>query len=262
MNVVIRGIYRKLPINVRKLINRLRKKRIVIVDGPLQYAKNGLYTKHNADFYNKEGDFIAAFEESCRITSYKNPAPWRAYVCCWAIKRAAHELDGDLVECGVWRGTTSMAGLLYSNWKANKNKKTFWLVDSWEGLNEELLLDGESDKYSKNKEAVYKGIFPNVNNTFSNIDGVKLIKGFVPDALKDIDSEKVSYLHIDMNSAYPELETIKYFWDRLVPGAVVVIDDYGFLYHEIQKKVFDEFCTEVGTEVLTLPTGQGVIVKS
>lgn len=256
------SMYRKLPYGIRKYITPLFKKRLIVVDRPIRYAKNGLYTKHNAEFNDKGGRFHRAYEESCRVTGFVHPSPWRVYICCWAIRRAVREIEGDLVECGVWKGMTSYAGILYSGWLEDRNHKTFWLVDSWEGLDDELLIEGESKEYSDSKKSVYQGVFPAVKNTFSEIDGIKLIKGFVPDALRQVDCRQVSYLHIDMNSAQPELETIKYFWDKLVLGAVVVLDDYGFVSHEVQKRVIDEFCSGRKSEVLSLPTGQGIIIKS
>lgn len=264
MKELLIHVYRKLPLKIRKSVKFITslRKRIVVADGAIQYAQNGLFTKHNADFNHQDGEFHKAYKEACQVTGFSHPSPWRVYVCCWAIKRAVREMEGDLVECGVWKGMTSYSGMLYSNWNLSRRDKSFWLVDSWDGLDEELLVEGESKNYSDKKKSVYKGVFPAVEKTFSNVDAVKLIKGFVPDVLKKVECDKISYLHIDMNSAYPELEAIKYFWDKLVTGAVIVLDDYGFVSHEIQKKVIDEFCNEVGSEVLTLPTGQGIIVKS
>ena len=44
-------------------------------------------------------------------------------------------------------------------------------------------------------------------------------------------------------------------------GAPVVFDDYAWRGHEEQKAGIDVFARAQGTEVLTLPTGQGLLLK-
>ena len=65
-----------------------------------------------------------------------------------------------------------------------------------------------------------------------------------------------------MNSVIPEIEAIEYFWDKLVSGACVVLDDYGWSAHHEQQTAFDKFAREKNTQVLNLPTGQGLLIKS
>jgi len=57
------------------------------------------------------------------------------------------------------------------------------------------------------------------------------------------------------------LAAANFFWDKIVRGGVVILDDYGFPMHIIQKRAFDEFALEKGQTILCLPTGQGVIIK-
>jgi hypothetical protein len=64
-----------------------------------------------------------------------------------------------------------------------------------------------------------------------------------------------------MNCAAPEIAAAEYFWDKLVPGAVIVLDDYGWKIHYEQKEKFDRFAARKGVRVLALPTGQGLIFK-
>lgn len=72
---------------------------------------------------------------------------------------------------------------------------------------------------------------------------------------------RVCYLSLDMNCAAPEIAAAEYFWDKLVPGAVIVLDDYGWQKHDEQQPAFDRFAREKGVMVLLLPTGQGLIFK-
>jgi hypothetical protein len=54
---------------------------------------------------------------------------------------------------------------------------------------------------------------------------------------------------------------LDFFWDKLSPGAPVVLDDYGWTLHAAQKEAMDVLATDRGVKILELPTGQGVLFK-
>jgi hypothetical protein len=68
-------------------------------------------------------------------------------------------------------------------------------------------------------------------------------------------------LSIDLNIVEPEIAAIEHFWPLLSSGAPVVLDDYGFEHHAIQREGMDRFAKAQGVKILTLPTGQGLILK-
>jgi O-methyltransferase len=55
---------------------------------------------------------------------------------------------------------------------------------------------------------------------------------------------------------------IEVIWPRLVPGGLVLLDDYGWEPHSYQKKAWDELAARDGVMILFLPTGQGLIINS
>ncbi len=72
----------------------------------------------------------------------------------------------------------------------------------------------------------------------------------------------IAYLSVDLNVAKYEQQCIERVWDRLVPGAHIVLDDYAFVGHEDQYDMWNEFTSLKNHMVLTLPTGQGLIIKN
>ena len=64
-----------------------------------------------------------------------------------------------------------------------------------------------------------------------------------------------------MNMVFPEISAANYFWDKIVPGGLILLDDYGFHAHLEQKKAFDEFAITKNVEIISLPTGQALIFK-
>ena len=88
-----------------------------------------------------------------------------------------------------------------------------------------------------------------------------VVQGAVPDVLPAVDASSIAFLHLDMNCAYPERAALEYFWDRLSPGAFVLLDDYAYHGFESQAEAIDAVARSLGFDVLSLPTGQGLIMK-
>ena len=225
-----------------------------LVRGPLNYNQDGLATSHRADFMN-EARFREAYALGKQTGSWgEADVHWRAYVACWAGAKA-RQLAGDFVECGVNRGGLARTVIHYVDF-AQLDKK-FYLLDTFQGLCEEYLSEQEK---VREVDWHYEDCYEAVKRTFAGFN-VEIIQGPVPDTLPRVKTEKIAYLSIDMNCALPEIEAAKFFWDKLVPGAVVLLDDYGWENHTEQKIAFDQFAFDRSVQVLPLPTGQGIIIK-
>ena len=74
--------------------------------------------------------------------------------------------------------------------------------------------------------------------------------------------DKICFLHVDLNNAKPEVEAIKFFWDKIVTSGIILLDDYAYSkqYH-LQKQAIDKIGCTLNFSVITLPTGQGLIIK-
>jgi O-methyltransferase len=217
------------------------------------YREDGLVTTHNCDFI-KDPDFLAAYS-SGQQQQTMNGIRWRAHTVMWASFHAK-QLDGDFVECGVYRGFLSKSIMTYIDF-ANMPDRQFHLIDTYSGLVSELVTEEDSAAYRNDYEDCYEF----VKQTFANFQNVNIVRGSVPEILPSANISTVAYLSIDMNCTQPEVDALEYFWSRLVSGGVVVLDDYGFSGHEAQKAGADKFAESVGARVLTLPTGQGLILK-
>ena len=185
----------------------------------------------------KQDDYLSSDLE--RIAQIE----WRAHIVCWAANKV-RQLDGDFVDCGVWKGVLPKTICEYIDFKSLP--KTYYLVDPW---GQSL----KSEKYTKD-------IFDEVRNRFSKYPNVKLIRGLVPDALKLITTTKVAYLAIDMNGSKPERAALEYFYPRIVSGGVIYLDDYGWNYPELRATV-DDFFADKPESLLHFPNGTAIVVK-
>ena len=221
------------------------------------YNQDGLITVHNADFINDE-DFNRAYKAGEKLDSWwQAQVHWRVHVLFWAATRAVN-LEGDFVECGVNRGGFARSIIEYIDFERITGKK-YYLLDTFEGLLEQYISD-EERKYGVD-DYKYADCYDVVKKTFERFENVVIIKGPVPDTLEQVTSEKVSFLSIDMNCVAPEIAAAEFFWDKLVSGAAIILDDYGWAKHIMQKRAFDEFAKRKGVPILSLPTGQGLILK-
>jgi len=227
--------------------------------GPVTYDTDGLTTSNNSDFI-KEPRFAKAYAAAAAT----NPWPdftlqWRVYIVCW-FADLVKKLDGDFVECGVNTGAYARAIVDYINFQ--DLPKTFYLLDTYEGLVPSQITAEEKKAGIEHYLGSYTNVYEQVKQTFSPFRNVNIIKGMVPGTLSLCKTERIAYLSIDMNVAEPEIAAANYFWDKMVTGAVMILDDYGFPQHINQKRAFDEFARQKGQNILSLPTAQGIIIKS
>jgi hypothetical protein len=226
------------------------------VAGPLTYNQDGLATVHNADFM-REPRFARAYALGRATGSWGvSDVHWRAYVACWAAERAL-QFEGDFVECGVNRGGLARAIIDYTRF--DETSRRFFLLDTFAGLVDEHISDEE--RALGRHAGGYAECFEDVRETFSPFPNVVLVRGSVPGTLPAVSAGRIAFLSLDMNCALPEIAAAEHFWDRLASGAAILLDDYGWPGHIVQKEAFDRFAARRGLSVLGLPTGQGLLFK-
>jgi O-methyltransferase len=233
---------------------------IVYFPGPHNYRQDGLMTRHNADFLN-DLRFQKAYNIGAKAGKWHEKGyrlHWRVHILCWAAQHAQH-LDGDFVECGVDTGGFSRAVMEYIQFQ--NETRTFYLMDTFNGLVDNYISVTERTRGIGRDYISYSETYEYTKHVFKDFNNVRLIQGPIPDTLPQVKPEKVAYLSIDMNSTLPEIAAANYFWDKLVKGAIIVLDDYGWALHIEQKQAFDSFAADRGVSVLTMPTGQGIIIK-
>lgn len=228
------------------------------LNGPVSYATDGLITSNNAD-YIKDTKFAKAYAAAAATNPWDGfTLQWRVYIVCWFAQHVKN-LEGDFIECGVNTGAYARAVIDYINF--NSTGKVFYLFDTFEGFpDQQITVEEEKLGINYYGGDHYKNVYEQVTETFAPFN-VKIIKGMVPVTLSECKAEKIAYLSIDMNAVAPEIVAVNFFWDKIVPGGVVILDDYGFPMHISQKHAFDKFASDKGLEVLSLPTGQGIIIK-
>ena len=222
--------------------------------GRVTYFMMGTITNKNCDF-QVEPKFFEAYKAAMGQHYMPDTDIWRYHINHWAAKHAM-ELEGDFVECGVNRGSTAMSNIVYTRFEQYPGRK-YYLFDTFNGLDEKVST---KDEYERLK-GHYEDCYGFVVRSFSPYPNVVVVRGTVPETLEQMKIERVAYLSIDMNCAYPEEKAMEYFWPKMVKGGVIVLDDYGWPMCEEQKAAADRFAKKVGAMIMCLPNGQGIIIK-
>jgi O-methyltransferase len=141
-----------------------------------------------------------------------------------------NSLEGDIVECGVWRGGFSIfLGHLFSD-------KSIWVCDSYEGFQPletakyKYDMERHTPEYTHNYMGPISISLEEVLNNFeeyglSNQSRIKFLKGFVKDVLPESGIEKISLLRIDVDAYSATLEVLDELYDKVQPGGYIIFDD-------------------------------------
>ena len=159
---------------------------------------------------------------------------WRTHALCWAAESCL-AVAGDYVACGTCGGYAMAVVLRYLAGLPDRRCFLFDLPDPSDGQGMRTRFDA----------------WPNVLVTCGNVLAV----------LAEVAPRSIAFLHIDANDDAAQRGALELLFDRVTPGGMIVLDDYGWHGHWTRKLAADAYMLERGLRVLELPTGQGLVVK-
>ena len=173
---------------------------------------------------------------------------WRTHTVTWAAQQCL-AIEGDFVEGGVYRGSTARMVCNYLDF--GKLPRTYWLYDRW---------DVNPDR-SRQFGDMGDDLWRQVQARFSDLPNVRVIRGAVPDSFASGIPDSIAFLHLDMNSVAGEIGALEHLFDRMSPGGMIILDDYGWVSFKDQHVAEKAWFAERGRSVLELPTGQGLVIR-
>ena len=160
------------------------------------------------------------------------------------LHRAVHyivagNISGDLVECGAAKGgSASLIGLTLKRLNAHR---TLWVLDTFEGLPSPTIEDPDWE-IAKKFTGSCRATVTEVSALFESLgilDSCKLIKGRFQETVQEFSSVGIALLHIDGDWYDSVKACLEGLYDRVTPGGVIQIDDYG--HWKGSRKAVDEF---------------------
>ena len=178
----------------------------------------------------------------------------RMWVLLQAVKKVIkNKIEGDIVECGVWKGGNLILCQKYLNLQ-NAIIKIHGF-DNFEGMVKPKEIDADyrnvpaSEMHSlfkkdKNKNSwaycSLEEINKNINETVPK-HNIKLIKGIVEKTLLEPKNlpDKISILRLDTDFYESTKIELEILYPKLVSGGFLIIDDYG--HFKGCRKAVDEY---------------------
>jgi O-methyltransferase len=177
----------------------------------------------------------------------------RCYVL-YCLLRQALAVEGDVWECGVYKGgTAAMLGAILAD---KMPAKKLYLFDTFEGMPE---TDAAVDWHRKGEfaDTSRESVEAHVGQP-----GLCVIRqGFIPDTFAGLESARIAFAHIDVDIYRSVKDCLEFIWPRVSRGGFVVFDDYGFPACPGARAAVDDFFRGTPFVPLCLPTGQAVVFK-
>lgn len=212
------------------------------------FLGDNLFTWERNNSFLEDRAFRQSWESNSAITA-DHAIVWRRYILCCAACHCVH-LDGDFVECGTLHGTGVKTVIDYFG--KDNFAKTFYAYDTFD------TNPVEGHEFPGQQEGLYNAVC----QRFADYPRVRLIMGMLPQSLEGNSPEKIAYLHIDLNHADYEIAVLDALFERVVPGGIIILDDYEWSGpYRRQKIVEDQWFSARDYRVFPLPTGQGLVLK-
>jgi O-methyltransferase len=100
-----------------------------------------------------------------------------------------------------------------------------------------------------------------VQRNLAEFPSVQYHAGWIPDRFGEVADKSFCFVHVDVDLYQPTLDSLRFFYPRLVARGMLVCDDYGYVNCPGAKQACDEFVAAIPEPLIHLPTGQAVIVK-
>lgn len=224
-------------------------------------------------------DAVSIAHEYERINTFSEYCPWNVgydfleiyqyirphsfvdiYKCfeLWELVGQSAKLkEGDIIEVGVWRGGSGV--LMAQKAKMSKIPCDVYLCDTFKGI----VKAGEHDPFYWNgrHDDTYIECVQFLAKR-ADLDNVKILEGIFPDETgREVEGCKFRLCHIDVDVYQSAHDIIEWIWDRLIPGGIVVYDDYGSKECKGITKHVNEQMKKKDRIVFYNLNGQGIMVK-
>ena len=222
-------------------------------------VRNDYSPEHSDIFCAEERSFSDAYArvEGYSLTSYERM--FALHKAVQYISRA--HIPGDMVECGVWRGGSSMM-VAHTLLQCGDTDRRLYLYDTYEGMpagseNDRDYGGRSSDEiFSPEKRAdnldnlaiSIEEVSANLKGTKYPQDKIVLVKGKVEETIPHQSPEQIALLRLDTDFFESTYHELVHLWPRVVSRGVVIIDDYG--HWKGARMAVDRFFEEQGLSVL------------
>ena len=175
----------------------------------------------------------------------------------YELYKSIINLPGEVVECGVYKGASLVRFATFREALENQYSRKIIGFDAF-GKFPEQDNDDDIKFVNQFESGGGNGISPDeLKDVFAHkaFENYEIIQGDIVETLPKYASEhpelKIALLHIDVDVYKPSVAILKYLFDRVVSGGLVVFDDYATVAGE--TRAVDEFFSGQEVNIEKLP---------
>ena len=206
-----------------------------------------------------EREFLSLYEK-CR--AYTLTSIERMYALYKAVEYIVkHGIPGDMVECGVWRGGSSML-IASTLTEFNATRRRLYLYDTYSGMSKpteedvdytgnrviESWEDGLEESINRWNSIPLDEVKRNMSLTGYPGDNLVFVQGKVEDTIPAIVPQEIALLRLDTDFYESTYHELVHLFPRLSPHGVLIVDDYG--HWKGARKAVDKYLAENSVEML------------
>jgi O-methyltransferase len=178
-------------------------------------------------------------------------APRIAALCDAVAYLVESEVEGAIVECGVWKGGSMMAAALTLA-RLGRTDRDLYLFDTFTGLPEPGADDVSSpyDGYSIHRRwrrkrrsgwvsVAVDEVRRNLESTGYPPERIHLVEGMVEETIPDRAPDRIALLRLDTDWYRSTRHELEHLYPRLTPAGVLIVDDYG--HYAGARRAVDEY---------------------
>jgi hypothetical protein len=199
------------------------------------------------DFSPEEVEIIRA------VMPYTLTTPERIWAVINAVRHVSNlRVPGEFVECGVWRGGSTMAAALALR-QLKDLQRTVYLYDTFEGMPPPSAHDRdfsgrdaaeqlrEADRNTSNLWCLagLEEVKRNVISTGYPPDRLRFVQGKVEETIPEQAPDRIALLRLDTDWYESTRHELVHLYPKLSPGGILIIDDYG--YWQGARRATDEY---------------------
>lgn len=205
-----------------------------------------------------EPAFVALYE---RCGSYSMTSLERLYGLYKAVEYVVHhDMPGDIVECGVWRGGSCMLAAMALK-QFGDTQRAIYLYDTFAGMTDptehdvdyndahvSLRLNDAWPEYQAIANVPLEQVRQNMSTTGYPEHKVHYVKGPVEQTIPGTQPDQIALLRLDTDWYESTRHEMEHLMPRLLAGGVLIVDDYG--HWQGARRAVDEYLETHGIAML------------